>query len=1040
MGYSWTKLIQDEFGRKGAKQSFALALIVMMFAGVFAFILPSLAAADSWTDTITENFALGTHENTENVDNNVRLENIGVGIYYTQGRFTSQAFDAGQVVDNWDNILWSVTLPTLTKYENDNVGVEPTTLVDGSLRIGTVVGGSLLDIRDSDGVYDNIAENDVGGVTSTSYYPSGYNLVGSTTYVSGSVSDLASNNGVYMILRSYDTSQAGENTYPVNEYFDDVSDWSTTYAPIQGTPTYGQDTGSGVPAPSYYHTATSTAAKAANIVFETDNSFSYTAGTPTSASLKWSYSLGGNSIDTSGNELSVRLVKPGSTEVILDSVALTGATSWTSRELSIGVDNFNENGIYTLRLYSHLVAGAKGATKYVQSWWDNIILRIETPPTSQYTVSVEFTGASNTASWSQLEWNVDSAWTTGSVDLLLQLWNYELGRYSQSGEDGYISYTSSATANTDELKTQTITTSPTNFRDASGNWKLKVTGVKNTSTQFDLKADLVEFKPTWQLVDYALRWGHRIENVATDFDNYIVKVRGYTSGDGENVGVYLWKSSTSSWEFIDNLDNIGPKTVTKFIAGSSISDYLVGDNLCIKYEDWDNTDDNQTTLHIDLCIVEQQGFFETGIKLQVRVSADGTTWTENLGPSGTSSDYFVSQSGQNVVSLENIPDNRYIQYIAYSSSEDSTITPVLHEVTINYTPRPPTKPVLYLPENGSQISDNTPYFEWTAGAGATYHRLQIDNDSNFSSPIYDNSNLGGNENSIEIENELPPDNYWWRVAAGNVRGENWSENTWTFEVLEVINHAPTAPSSPWCEGATNPTGVIDLTPEFSAIYEDPDAEDQAIYYEIEVNTQSDFLGTSMWDTGKTSMSPLTAGNRSADVGYAGDPLSLDGYQYFWRIRFWDDDNAQGAWSATQNFTMKDETPPSVPTDLSVVTKAGAEGTLVITWTAPPEGDVQGYQLWFSTDNITFTLESDQAGTTYTDTGLTDGSTYYYKVSAYDEVPNYSDNCAVVSGVPVDDLAPSVPTDLSVVTKAGAEGTLVITWTAPTEGDLQGYKL
>jgi len=97
---------------------------------------------------------------------------------------------------------------------------------------------------------------------------------------------------------------------------------------------------------------------------------------------------------------------------------------------------------------------------------------------------------------------------------------------------------------------------------------------------------------------------------------------------------------------------------------------------------------------------------------------------------------------------------------------------------------PPGKPVLYLPENGTSTTDNTPYFEWTAGSGATSHRLVIDNDPGFADGdnLYDNANLGGSENSCTIENELPPGNYWWKVAAINSQGENWSE-TWTFEVV-----------------------------------------------------------------------------------------------------------------------------------------------------------------------------------------------------------------------------------------------------------------
>jgi len=116
----------------------------------------------------------------------------------------------------------------------------------------------------------------------------------------------------------------------------------------------------------------------------------------------------------------------------------------------------------------------------------------------QHTVEVEFTGSSDTLDWTQLVWTVDSAWTTPSVTVTLQLYNYNLGQYPTSG-DGYISYTSSATSNTDETKSQTVTTNPNYFRDGSGNWEIKVKGTKSTATQFDFKGDLIKFEATYSL-------------------------------------------------------------------------------------------------------------------------------------------------------------------------------------------------------------------------------------------------------------------------------------------------------------------------------------------------------------------------------------------------------------------------------------------------------------------------------------------------------------------------------------------------------------
>jgi len=127
----------------------------------------------------------------------------------------------------------------------------------------------------------------------------------------------------------------------------------------------------------------------------------------------------------------------------------------------------------------------------------------------------------------------------------------------------------------------------------------------------------------------------------------------------------------------------------------------------------------------------------------------------------------------------------YLYFLTQDGTNKGTLYCDYVKVDVTVVAVPPGKPVLYLPENATSTYDNTPYFEWTAGSDATSHRLVIDNDTNFADGenIYDNANLGSTENSITIENELPPDNYYWKVAAINAQGENWSENTWTFEVV-----------------------------------------------------------------------------------------------------------------------------------------------------------------------------------------------------------------------------------------------------------------
>jgi RHS repeat-associated protein len=121
------------------------------------------------------------------------------------------------------------------------------------------------------------------------------------------------------------------------------------------------------------------------------------------------------------------------------------------------------------------------------------------------------------------------------------------------------------------------------------------------------------------------------------------------------------------------------------------------------------------------------------------------------------------------------------------------------------------------------------------------------------------------------------------------------------------NSAPIAPTSLLAEGQTNPTDISDPTPEFSAIYNDPDATSTAVSYQIQVSTSSAFV-SAKWDSGKTSIASSTPpGMRIADITYSGSALAST-TTYYWRIKFWDQLDASGAWStATSTFSLATST-------------------------------------------------------------------------------------------------------------------------------------
>ena len=105
----------------------------------------------------------------------------------------------------------------------------------------------------------------------------------------------------------------------------------------------------------------------------------------------------------------------------------------------------------------------------------------------------------------------------------------------------------------------------------------------------------------------------------------------------------------------------------------------------------------------------------------------------------------------------------------------------------------PTQPVLYLPSDGDNLIDNTPYFEWILSENAENYRLLVDNDSDFSSPQENRVFITDNYYTPASENSLPDENYSWKVVAINENGENES-STWTFLISPIWITPPSVES------------------------------------------------------------------------------------------------------------------------------------------------------------------------------------------------------------------------------------------------------
>jgi len=138
------------------------------------------------------------------------------------------------------------------------------------------------------------------------------------------------------------------------------------------------------------------------------------------------------------------------------------------------------------------------------------------------------------------------------------------------------------------------------------------------------------------------------------------------------------------------------------------------------------------------------------------------------------------------------------------------------------------------------------------------------------------------------------------------------------------------------------------------------------------------------------------------------------------------------------------TPAAVPSEPQGLTATAAEGQVTLSWTAPASNGgsaITGYKLYRGTSSGTETfLTSVGLSLVYTDGGLTNGQTYYYKVSAVNSAGE-SPQSSEASATPVAPATtPSAPRNL-VATPGHAQITL--TWQAPASiggSAITGYRV
>ncbi|HSX35978.1 MAG TPA: fibronectin type III domain-containing protein [Patescibacteria group bacterium] len=140
-------------------------------------------------------------------------------------------------------------------------------------------------------------------------------------------------------------------------------------------------------------------------------------------------------------------------------------------------------------------------------------------------------------------------------------------------------------------------------------------------------------------------------------------------------------------------------------------------------------------------------------------------------------------------------------------------------------------------------------------------------------------------------------------------------------------------------------------------------------------------------------------------------------------------------SVSASATTLDTTAPTTPASFTATAQGGH--AVVLSWGAATDNvAVKSYNIYRNNSSAPI---ATVLGTTFTDIGLTDATTYGYTVTAVDAAGNTSSQSASASATLPDVTAPIAPTSLAATAQSGSS--IKLTWATPTDNvGVTGYNV
>jgi fibronectin type 3 domain-containing protein len=260
--------------------------------------------------------------------------------------------------------------------------------------------------------------------------------------------------------------------------------------------------------------------------------------------------------------------------------------------------------------------------------------------------------------------------------------------------------------------------------------------------------------------------------------------------------------------------------------------------------------------------------------------------------------------------------------------------------------------------------------------------------------------------------------YYYKVTAVNAKGGSGFSNE-----ASATPTVATVPGAPQNLAAVSAANGISLTWSAPA----SNGGSQITSYQI-------FRGTRSGGEGSTAYASVGGGI----LNYV-DTGATKGTKYFYNVKAV---NSVGKSPASNEVSCTWTTVPTAPQNLQA---SPGNGQITLSWTAPSSNGgstVTNYRLYRGSVSGEEIYLTQVSGTTltYTNTGLTNGQTYYYKVTAVNAVGEGSSSNEA-SAAPTSATKPTAPQNLKAVAVAGKN--IDLSWAAPSSDGgypITGYKI